>query len=391
MPPAPPIADNGLAPILRTVLLLTFIFLLNFISRIIFAPLLPAIEVDLGLNHAQAGALFLFISAGYFTSVLSSGFLAARIGHRATVIASAVGVGAIMILTGLSDSLWGARAGLFLLGVAAGVYLPSGMATLTDLTPARLWGRTIAIHELAPNLAFLVSPLIAEALMALFGWRAVVMVVGSVSVATGASFALWGRGGAFRGQKPDLAHMSAMLGNIKMWRMSGLFSLGVGASVGVFAMLPLFLIVDLGWERAEANMLVAASRISGVFMAFVAGWATDRLGPRRALAASLACTGAVTVGLGLLPGHWVVAMVFLQPAVSVTFFPPAFAAISGMVAPAERNMAVALAAALGITAGAGLFPAGLSLIGQYANFGLGFMVAGALVLAGLSLLPARNP
>ena len=37
-------------------------FFLNFIGRIIFAPLMPTIEQDLGLTHSQAGSLFFLIA-----------------------------------------------------------------------------------------------------------------------------------------------------------------------------------------------------------------------------------------------------------------------------------------------------------------------------------------
>ncbi|MGD8947416.1 MAG: hypothetical protein PVI62_12185, partial [Desulfobacterales bacterium] len=55
--------------------LLTTIFFLNFISRIILAPLIPTIETDLDLSHAEAGSLFLFISCGYFATLIGSGFV----------------------------------------------------------------------------------------------------------------------------------------------------------------------------------------------------------------------------------------------------------------------------------------------------------------------------
>lgn len=43
---------------LGPLLILTSIFFLNFISRIILAPLIPEIEIAFNLTHAGAGALF---------------------------------------------------------------------------------------------------------------------------------------------------------------------------------------------------------------------------------------------------------------------------------------------------------------------------------------------
>jgi len=67
------------------VVFLALIFLLNFISRIIFSPLLPTIEKELGISHGQAGFFFFLISAGYLTGLLGSGFLSSRHPMRATL------------------------------------------------------------------------------------------------------------------------------------------------------------------------------------------------------------------------------------------------------------------------------------------------------------------
>ena len=61
---------NYLGPLL----ILTSIFFVNFISRIIPAPLMPKIETDLNISHAQAGSFFLLISIGYFVTLIGSGF-----------------------------------------------------------------------------------------------------------------------------------------------------------------------------------------------------------------------------------------------------------------------------------------------------------------------------
>ena len=47
---------------LRPLLLLTSIFFVNFLSRIILAPLMPGVESDLAISHADAGSFFLLIS-----------------------------------------------------------------------------------------------------------------------------------------------------------------------------------------------------------------------------------------------------------------------------------------------------------------------------------------
>jgi hypothetical protein len=60
---------------LGPVFFLTALFLINFFARIILSPLLPTIEEELKISHAQAGSLFFLISAGYVVGLLGSGLL----------------------------------------------------------------------------------------------------------------------------------------------------------------------------------------------------------------------------------------------------------------------------------------------------------------------------
>jgi MFS transporter, NNP family, nitrate/nitrite transporter len=114
-------------------LLMTGTFYLNFISRIILAPLMPTIEKDLEIGHADAGSLFFLISVGYFTSLMGSGFVSSRITHRKTIILSSLILGVTLIGLSFNSTIWGIRVGCIVIGLAAGLYLPSGVSTLTDM------------------------------------------------------------------------------------------------------------------------------------------------------------------------------------------------------------------------------------------------------------------
>ena len=153
-------------------LLLTSIFFLNFMARIAQAPLMPAIEKELGLSHSAAGALFLTVSAGYFVTLLLSGFVSARLNHHRTIVLSSMLVGAALLATAHSRSVWGLHLGLLSVGLAAGLYLPSAIASLMGFVSSRHWGKAIAIHEVAPNLSFVLAPLFAEAVLVFFSWDA---------------------------------------------------------------------------------------------------------------------------------------------------------------------------------------------------------------------------
>ena len=367
-------------------LFLTGIFFINFLSRIILAPLLPAVETDLHIGHGEAGGFFLLISLGYFGGLLGSGFVSTRLTHRDTIIISSVAIGGALLAISFSQTLWGIRGGLILLGLAAGLYLPSGIATVTSIVSSRDWGKAVAIHELAPNLSFIAAPLVAEGLLLWCSWRGGIALIGVVAILAGLAFLRFGKGGRFPGEAPSPKTLRVLFVRPSFWIMMALFSLVIGASLGVYTMLPLYLVAEQGFERSWANQLVAFSRVAGPAIALVAGWTSDKLGPKRTLVGVLLAIGMATVLLGLARGGWIVPLLFLQPTLAICFFPAGFAALASIGPPSVRNIAVSLAFPVAFLIGGGAVPAGLGLMGEHGSFALGIMLYGVILFGGLILL-----
>lgn len=209
--------------------------------------------------------------------------------------------------------------------------------------------------------------------------------MGVASITAGVIFARFGKGGRFPGEAPGVDSFGTILAKPAFWIMTILFSLGITGSLGVYAMLPLYLVAERGIDQYWANILVALSRISGLGMAFVAGWATDRFGAKRIMATVFLLTGTMTVLLGPAKGYWIVIVVFLQPMLAVCFFPAGFAALSCIGPSSSRNVAVSLAIPLAFLIGAGGIPTGIGIMGDLASFSLGFALVGGLILLGCIL------
>jgi len=372
---------------------LTAIFYLNFVSRVILGPFLPVIEQELGLGHGGAGALFLFIQIGYAVGLLSSGLVSWRLIHRRTITLSSVAVGIAMVGLSFSSSLGEIRLWLVLLGAAAGLYLPSGIATLTHLVHEAHWGRALAFHELAPTFAFITAPLLAEALLAVVSWRGVLAVVGSGAIALGGCFSLCGHGDSLRGEPPRLQTVGRVMRNPSMWVMMLLFAAGIGSGLGLYSMLPLFLVSEAGMSLRSANEITGFSRVSCMAITFLSGWLTDRLGHRRALVVALTTTGVLTLCLGLFAGPKVTpTFIFLQGGAAVLFFPPGFAAASRLVPSAMRNLAISLTTAAGVILGGGGVPTLVGYLAEAASFSLAFtLVGGMATLSPLLLRLGSRP
>jgi len=389
--PKTPQHANGFKAHLFPILFLASIFFLNFLSRIILAPLLPTIEQDLGISHGEAGSLFLLISVGYFVALLASGFVSARILHRRTIVLSAVALGIALYLTAFSRGLFGMRTSLILVGMAAGLYLPSGIASITRLVDARHWGKALSIHEVAPNLAFVAAPLLAEFMLGWISWRSVLIVLGSLTLVLSVAFSRFGRGGDFPGSAPGFGACKTLFRLPAFWIMTVLFMVGISSTMGIYTMLPLFLVTEHGMDRSVANELIGLSRVLSIAMALLAGVVNDRLGSKHTLMIVLFLTGTMTILLGLMPGSWVILLVFLQPLTAVSFFPPAFALLSAVGPSDVRNVSVSLAVPAGFMVGGGVMPLFIGFMGDRGSFAGGIVIVGGLILTGVLLAAFLKP
>ncbi|MES0446812.1 MAG: MFS transporter [Desulfobacterales bacterium] len=367
------------------ILLIAAIFFLNFTCRIIVAPLLPIIEKDLGFSHGEAGSLFLFLSIGYFISLLGSGHISSRITHRKTIAVSAIAVGVALSLISFSKSLFVMRFCVFLLGISAGTYLPSGISTVTSLVNPKHWGKAVAIHEIAPNLSFVLTPLLAEMLLHWFIWRNILLLIGIFSVIMGFVFIHFGKGGNFLGESPNFSSIKSIIEIPAFWILIFLFGLAITGSLGIYNMLPLYLVTEHGLSQEWANSLVGISRISTLGMAFLSGWATDRLGPKTIMVIVFLITGVLTLLLGIVSTNWIAIVVFLQPMLAVCFFPAGFAALSSISTPENRNVAISLTIPIAFVIGGGAIPALIGIMADKGYFAWSISLSGALIMIGFFL------
>jgi len=370
---------------LGPLIILTIIFYLNFLSRIILAPLLPNIEQDLNITHGEAGALFLMISLGYFPSLMGSGFVSSKFTHRTTISLSAICLGISLVLMSQCNSLRAIYISLLLLGISAGLYLPSGMASLTAIFDSGHWGKAFGVHEMGPILSFLTAPLLVEFLLSWFSWRIILILLGLTAIVVGIAFGRFSKGGNFCGEAPNLGSLKTLFAVPGFWYLLILFGLGISGTAGIYTMLPLYLVVEKGLDRSWANMLIAISRISGLGTVFLAGWAADKLGARKILTAVFLLTGLTTVLLGLADNFWLVITVILQPLLASCFFPAGFAALSLIVPSTIRNIGVSFTVPVGFIIGAGAIPMLIGTMGDTGTFSGGIVIAGVLISCGIVL------
>lgn len=356
-------------------------------GRLVFAPLLVPIRADLGISTGEAARFFLWISVGYTASILFSGYLARHILHRRTIALSAFLLAVGLIVVGTASTLRIVRSGLLLVGFGAGLYPPSGVSTATSLVVDSIRGRAVALHEVGPNAAFILAPVIASLALRITTWRGVIIGSGVTALVLSLLFLFFSPAGNFRGSPPHLTHVRDLLGKPLLWAVGGFLTLAACATYGVFSIMPTYLVDEEGLSIEVVGAVIGASRISGVVMVFLSGWLLDRLGTVRLIATVMLVTGLLTASIGVVQGNALLLIVFLQPVVISAFFPAAISSFAYLGPPEIRNVGVSLIIPFANLASGGLFPSVMGALGDRGRTGLGFSVFGLIMVSSLLLLP----
>jgi NNP family nitrate/nitrite transporter-like MFS transporter len=381
--PAAPHQPGAPRDQLNPIFFLTAIFFLNMLSRLGMAPLLPAIEIDLGLGHAQASGLFLFISAGYCTGLFGSIFLTPRFSHCGLIVVSGLSVGICLLLAAVSEGLLPLRFSLMVLGLTGGIYLPSGVATLTALVRKADWGKVLGFHQLAPNLAYIIAPLAAEAILTWHSWRMVLVIYAAASLLLSCGYACWGRGVAGRSDPSRMGSLETVVRQPAIWMITFLFIIGMGLNQGVFAVMPLYLNFERGLDSGWSNLILAVSRMAAFGIPLAGGWLADRYGVHRVMFTTLVCAVAGTFATVWLPHPWLWLALILQACASVSIFPLCFTMISRVTHPETRAVAVSVVVPVAHLLGAGMVPLGIGMLAEAGRFDFGFI--GLALLTAISL------
>jgi NNP family nitrate/nitrite transporter-like MFS transporter len=351
------------------------------------APLLPGIKIDLALSHSQAGGLFFLISSGYCASLFGSIFLTPRFSHRHLIVASGMAVGASLLAAAASQGLFMLQAGMVCLGLAGGFYLPSGVASLTGMVSRHHWGKVLGVHQLAPNLAYIVAPLAVSLFAARhLSWRMVLVVYAIACLGLTTAYALRGKGIMDRTDPPNLRIFSTLFHTPAILVIAVLFILGMGLNQGVFVVLPLFLVFEKGIDPAMTNTMLAVSRIAAFGMPLAGGWLADRFGPRRIILWALFISALGTLFMGWLPESGIWVALILQAGAGVCIFPLCFAVMAMATTPQIRPVAVSVVVPLAHFLGSGLVPFGIGILAETGRFSLGFALLGGFTLVCLPLV-----
>jgi NNP family nitrate/nitrite transporter-like MFS transporter len=376
---------KGIRANISTILLLVSVLFFIFFARVIYSPLLPAIERDLHLSHTQAASFFLFITLGYVVMNIFSGFIASWLGHRTTIFLAIMLVSSATVFIAVTPSLPMIRVGLIVVGLGAGLYPPSGIATASSLVQSKDEGKVLSIHEFGPNLGFIAAPLVVAVLLPRLQWRSCLLLISALGLLIGTLYIIFSRGGGFKGQAPVLRNLTQIFSLPSFWITAVLLAFVTGASIGLFAITPAYLVFERGLDQELVNTIVGVSRISGLIVLLFAGYLVDRFGVKKLISTVLVTAGIATAAMWVRSRSILIAAVFLQPLLIAGIFPAVLTAAARIAPRNLQNLTISFILPVGYGFGAGVLPVLLGWLGDNASFALGFLIYGVILVAGSAL------
>ncbi|HOE15945.1 MAG TPA: MFS transporter [Syntrophorhabdaceae bacterium] len=356
---------------------LWFLWFINFNIRMIFSPILPIVEDEFAINHAQASGIFAFLSVGYSIAVLVCGLFSGTFGYKRSIFFSMLFLSLISFSIPFVQTFWLLYVFGFFIGLAVGFYLPSAMPLMTEYYSENNWGKVIAIHDTGASISIFSTPLIVLFLLGFFSWRDIFLVLAFVFLAAAIIF-FFSCSEIKIDSPPKLIYKDLMRMPL-LWLMVVIWIFGIGGNMGIYAVIPLYLTKELGLELNYANTILGISRLGSIGVSILCGFLIDKFNLRMLMFLVLLVTGITTVLMGLVSTGFMGIILFLQALCVTAFFPVGLVAIARAFNREKRSLATGIIFALSIASGGGLIPYLLGLAGDLHSFGLGIAILGIFI------------
>ena len=158
-----------------------------------------------------------------------------------------------------------------------------------------------------------------------------------------------------------------------------------GCVLGLYFVLPLYLVKEIGLTIQRANSVTGLSRLGMVLVAIAAGFIVDRVRLKKAIFLVILLLGLLTMSLAVKEIRWIKFFLFVQATVSGAYPPLVLVAISRMFGSETRGQATGFIITLGM-AGSGIIPYLLGFTGDIISFRLGIFLLGLCTVLASGLL-----
>ncbi len=358
---------------------------INFSAKSITSPLMPLIEDEFAITHAMSGVLFFCFWVGNTISVFYAGFLSLKIGYKRSILLSFYGMTITFIFLRFASSYLPFAGFAFLLGMASGIYLPCGIPLITAVFEPKNWGKAISVHETAAGFSMLTVPFFVAFIISIMNWKSVFFIMSGACLIVGIVLHIFSPD-----PRPEKAEKTGMMNIVRrkdFWIMTVLWSSCAIASMGIYNVVPLFLVKERGIQIEAANTIFGISRIGGFIAMISVGFIIDRFNLKKLLLILLLAAGLSTMAIAVINIPWLLSiMLFLQATFSVVFFPAGLVAISKLTTLGERSVFTGILMSMSGIIGPGLSPIILGAIADVWSFQVGILGAGFLITSACILV-----
>jgi Sugar phosphate permease len=260
-------------------------FLLTFISRMAWPPLIPVVAPALHMSNVQAGALMTAFYFGYIITQIPAGVLTDRLGVKAILTISLVLEGiatfAMRYMTNYDTGFW-LRV---IVGLGAGAVMSACTRAVTEWFPPEERGTAFGILLAAPSAGIVLSNYIAPALNSAFGWRGVFEIIGVFTALIGIMILF-----LVRTTSDQTSKSGNPLGGFKVIFQSKeliLISLAgfclLWSELGIATWANTYIKTKLGYSVETAGLVMIFYGIGGVVAPLISGYISDKIGKRKSI------------------------------------------------------------------------------------------------------------
>lgn len=378
--------DDSFGSVFGWVFFISVMFLLNYLGRAVFGPLLPGIEKEFAISHAASTRILFYLSLGYSVGMFFSGALSSKIRPKVIISGSLIAGGLAMQVVSLVPGTVSLAVCCCATGLIAGQYFNAGMSAVRSLVSPSQWSKAVAVHEFGPNAGFILAPVIAELGMAYMGWRGTVSALGWASVVSGFLFYFVGKGGDEKSAPVPFREMPRFLKDRRLWLFSLFIGMAIAGQFGPFSVLTMHMTEERGLSKELAATLLSASRVASPLGALAGGYLTARFGTRRTLVFCFSVYALSLSAMSLPCFPLFVTGMFMQPLFTAMVFPALFTMLAESFPLREQPVLLGIGMPVGSFVGVGLMPSILGIFGDHLGFQAGFLCMGVTGLCCMVLL-----
>jgi len=354
-------------------------------------PVMPLLMAAFGLSVGSAGLLMSVFSITGLVLALPAGFIAQKLGYRATglLAISSVAIGAALgaVSAGVGAMLFSRvveGVGTSLMAVVAPTVIAVWFAADRRGAPMGLWATWVPLGSTA---MLLLAPLLAGA----SDWQRVWWFGCIYAVAVGVLYLLFIRppqrttveGRAASPPAITGRDLSRVVRNRDLWLMSFVFCCFNTAFIGFVTWAPTFLNTAKGMALADAGFLISLTPMLNIVSCPFSGWFSDRIGSRKWIMVAPMLAMAVLWPLTVVAGQAVFLALILILGWISGFVPTGIFASGPELAGDERLSGMAVAVLqVGMNAGMLLGPLVLGWLIETAGWATAFGVLTPVCIAG---------